>query len=258
MTARCSNSFGHPVPLVAGRLQRPGADARGRVLKTQFTDTSDTLSLDIASAYSIPELKRLERTFVYSRGGEGTLEVRDEVVFTKPQKFGTALITFGEWQRIGQDKLLIQDGDAAVQVQLTAGGGELEIVSEEIHEDLAAKRVPTRIGINFKEPVTQGSITVTLCSDPKRRSRDQRATSRRSDRGGRSARRHGSDLNLARRSQRAEDSLGDGEGEAAAIGRIVEPGGIVPVGEESAFNQDGGLWMADEHDEVAVDAGHGR
>ena len=50
------SSFGHPVPLVAGRLQRTGAAARGRVVRTDFTDEQDTLVLDIASAYDEPAL----------------------------------------------------------------------------------------------------------------------------------------------------------------------------------------------------------
>jgi hypothetical protein len=61
------NSFGHAVPVVAGKLQRPGAEARAVVLRTDFTDQADTLVLDIRSAYAVSELQKLERTFVFQR-----------------------------------------------------------------------------------------------------------------------------------------------------------------------------------------------
>ncbi len=38
------NSFGHPVPLVAGQLQRTGAVAKAKVLKSELTDNRDTLA----------------------------------------------------------------------------------------------------------------------------------------------------------------------------------------------------------------------
>jgi len=44
------NSFGHPVPRVAGQLQETGAKAAARVLKTDFTDAADTLVLDLSAA----------------------------------------------------------------------------------------------------------------------------------------------------------------------------------------------------------------
>ncbi|MDQ2687307.1 MAG: heparinase, partial [Armatimonadota bacterium] len=46
------NSFGHAVPLVAGKLQREGANAQGKILRTDFTPAADTLAFDIASAYA--------------------------------------------------------------------------------------------------------------------------------------------------------------------------------------------------------------
>ncbi len=112
------NSFGHPVPIVAGKLQRPGLDARGRVVKTVFTDQGDTLVLDIQSAYDVPEIEKLERTFVYSREREGSLTVTDEVVFSEPRAFGTALVTFGTWRPELPGGLTIEDGDGAVKVEI--------------------------------------------------------------------------------------------------------------------------------------------
>ena len=78
------NSFGHSVPLVAGKMQDAGAKAKAVTLKTDFTDAQDTLVFDIRSAYSVPSLQKLTRTYVFSRAGAGSLTVTDDVAFSKP------------------------------------------------------------------------------------------------------------------------------------------------------------------------------
>ncbi|MDH7568619.1 MAG: heparinase II/III family protein, partial [Armatimonadota bacterium] len=154
------NSYGHPVPVVAGQLQRAGADAKAAVLQADFTNQTDTLRLDLTSAYPVPDLQRLERTFIYSREGEGSLTITDRVDMKSPQTFGTALITRGTWQRQPDGSLLITDVDQAVRVAIDAGGAEYALQAEEIREDAPVR--PTRIGINLAKPVTAATITLTI------------------------------------------------------------------------------------------------
>lgn len=154
------NSWGHPVPVVAGKLQRPGAEARARVLDTAFTEDSDSLRLDLRSAYECPELKRLERTFSYTRVGTGEFTVRDDVVFETPQSFGTALITTGEVKQVDQRTLLITNAEEKVRVEIDAGGSPFSIKTEQITEDSPIK--PTRIGIELDDPVTTAFITTMI------------------------------------------------------------------------------------------------
>jgi hypothetical protein len=156
------NSFGHPVPLVAGKLQRTGSQARARVVSHNSTDDTDTLVLDISSAYDVPELKKLERTFVYSRLGAGSLSVTDEVTFSKPCDFGTALVTFEKWQELPDSSVKIYDQKEALHVNITATGADFKIVPDTIHEDLSARKEPTRLGINLTQPVTGAVLRVTL------------------------------------------------------------------------------------------------
>ena len=156
------NSFGHPVPRVAGRLQANGRAARGKVLRMEFTDKADTLVLDIRSAYKVAELKKLERTFVYSRQGAGRLTVRDEVAFSTAKEFETALITMGRWKKLGPKSLVVRDGDEAVRVDIEAEGGGFEIHAEQIKEDVRAASLPTRLGIKLKKPVTKAAVTMTI------------------------------------------------------------------------------------------------
>ena len=156
------NSFGHPVPRVAGRLQRAGRNARAKVLRTDFTDRADTLVLDIASAYDVKTLQALTRTFVFSRKGAGSLTVTDSVAFAKPESFGTALMTLGEWKQIGRDTLEVRDGDSAVRVRIDTGGAEFRIEAAKLTADVRTKRKPVRIGINLAQPVTKAAITMTI------------------------------------------------------------------------------------------------
>jgi hypothetical protein len=154
------NSWGHSVPVVAGKLQRTGAQARAEVMDSAFTEESDTLRLDLRSAYDCPELKRLERTFSYIRVGTGALTVHDDVVFETPQSFGTALITTGDVKQVSPGTLLISNGEEKQTVEIDCGGSSFSIRIEQITEDSSIK--PTRIGIELDGPVTAAFITTTI------------------------------------------------------------------------------------------------
>jgi hypothetical protein len=156
------NSFGHPVPRVAGKLQREGRQAAAKVLKTEFTDEKDTLVLDIRSCYDVPELAKLVRTFVFSRKGRGSLVVSDEVEFTAPQEFETALITLSPWKQLSADTLQVGEGAPAVEVKISSGKHPFRIQAEEIHEDLPGKVVPKRLAVVLTEPVRNATIRVTI------------------------------------------------------------------------------------------------
>lgn len=153
------NSFGHDVPMVAGKLQRTGAAARAKVVKTEFTDEADTLTLDITSAYPVPELEKLTRTWVYSRAGTGSLTVTDHAVFKSPQSFGTALITLGKWTQADASHLTIVDGKERCEAEITASG-PIAVEPTVIREN--ASVTPTRLGVNLKEKGTEATITIRL------------------------------------------------------------------------------------------------
>lgn len=158
------NSFGHAVPRVAGRLQETGPKAAARVLKTEFTDAADTLVLDLSSAYKVEGLIKLERTFVFSREGEGRLTITDEVEFDSPRAFGTALVTFDPWKQIDARRLHVGNRPDGVVVTLAATGGEMQIHAEPIQEDLPGGRIPTRLGIDLARPAVKAKITLAIAS----------------------------------------------------------------------------------------------
>jgi len=154
------NSYGHPVPVAAGKLQREGREAQAKVLRADFSAQADTLQLDISSAYAVPELKALERTFVYSREKAGSLTVADRVEYKSPQAFGTALLTLGTWEQLQDGSLVVRDGKAAVRVEVDAGGAAWTVQAEEIVENAPVK--PTRLGIKLTKPAVSASITMKI------------------------------------------------------------------------------------------------
>lgn len=156
------NSFGHPVPRVAGQLQATGRQAAARVLKAEFTDQADTLVLDLRSAYRVKELQKLQRAFHFVREGGGCLSVTDEVAFAAPASFETALVTFGPWKQLAPGRLLVGPAGSAVRVEIDTRGKPFEVRAEEIHEDLPGKRVPVRIGISLAEPVREAAVRLTI------------------------------------------------------------------------------------------------
>jgi hypothetical protein len=156
------NSFGHSVPRVAGKLQKSGAKAAARDIQTEFTPASDAYRMDIRSAYAVPELSKLVRSFVFSRRSEGSLQVTDEVSFATPQSFGTAMITFSPWKELSAGKLRIGQAPDAVEVTIATDGPSFRLAPEEIHENLHGNRVPIRLGIELVEPVRAAKITVTI------------------------------------------------------------------------------------------------
>jgi hypothetical protein len=155
------NSYGHPVPVVAGQLQKEGADRQAKVLRSEFTDAADTLVLDLSGGYEVPELQSLTRTFVYSREGEGSLTITDEVTFESPQTFGSALVTKGSWLQVAPDRLFIYDLDQAVEVTVSVEGGAYQVSAEEIEEEGPPAPI-TRLGLQLADPVTRATVKLDI------------------------------------------------------------------------------------------------
>jgi hypothetical protein len=156
------NSFAHPVPLIGGKLQRAGRQAAGKILKAEFTEKEDILSLDLKSVYAVKELQHLVRTFTFSREGRGSLTVTDEVKLSKPTTFETALITLLKWEREGTDRLIVGTGSQAVEVRIDAGDLGLEIEGERVDENVRTRTKPTRIRLGVKKPLLQARVTITV------------------------------------------------------------------------------------------------
>ncbi|MES2653083.1 MAG: heparinase II/III family protein [Bacteroidota bacterium] len=157
-TYKTIGSFGHPVPLVAGTQQQPGVQARSRTVRTDFTKKKDNITLDIASAYDVPGLKKLERTMDYDRTGAGSITFTDSFEYAKSEGFETAISTRSEWKQTSDNTLLLTRGNEKMLVTFSSPGNKLLLKSEEISEGGTPY---TRIGISVSKPVTEGQIIIT-------------------------------------------------------------------------------------------------
>ena len=153
------NSYGHQVPVVGGMLQTVGAQARGKVLATDFTPGLDSCLLDLTSCYEVEALQKLTREFQYSRAGLGKLTVTDHVVFSPPTDFGSALITLAEWKAEGDDTVILARDGQSLRVKINVAGGKLRPIQA---EKLPDGEKPARLGLNFAAPVTEATIRLEI------------------------------------------------------------------------------------------------
>ena len=153
------NSWGHPVPLVAGTKQCTGREHKGVIQGRAFSDESDTLQIDLSAAYDVPTLRTLQRSFKFNRK-DNTVKVVDSVQFTRPDSFGTAIITYSGFKLVSPNEILFMHDNTVVRVLLSAAGGTLKVTPDTIDEDAVAGVKPIRIGIDFLAPVTTATIEV--------------------------------------------------------------------------------------------------
>jgi hypothetical protein len=156
------NSFGHSVPVIAGKLQRQGADARAVVIETNFSDAADKLTLDLTSAYTVPTLQKLERSFEFRRGQNPSLTVQDNVSFTSLETFETALVTWSEWKQLSPLELLFTEGKDSVHVRIDTKGIPFEITSKQLEADVTTPKRATRLGLKLLQPLTNGIVRLTI------------------------------------------------------------------------------------------------
>ena len=156
------NSFGHSAPVVAGQLQIPGREAAAKVLKTDFTDDTDTIVMDLAAAYQVEGLEKLERVFTYSRKGEGSLTMTDQFAYASPQLFETAIMTLGGAEKTGPASILFYDKRQAVRADIEAPGAEIAIRIEALDVNLRGSNKATRVAIALAQPAASGTVTVRI------------------------------------------------------------------------------------------------
>lgn len=158
------SSYGHPVPRVAGELQREGRAHAARIILTSFTEKEDQVVLDLREAYAVPGLKSLVRTFTLRRAPQPEIIITDDVEFTGPELFETALVTFEKWRERKPGRLKVGEGESTLQVVIECNHA-WELRPETLPEELPSKRQAVRLGLALLAPVRQARITVTIRPD---------------------------------------------------------------------------------------------
>jgi hypothetical protein len=162
-TIQCIASYGHPVPLIAGKQQLDGEKSQAKIVKTTFTDAQDAVVMDIKSAYPVPTLTNLIREFTYDRAGKGTFKVQDDFEFTTDELFETAIITRAKWKIIDKQQIEFSTASGKVRATIQSTAGAFSLSSETNNEE---KPAYDRIAIRLNKPVKKGTITITYTLVP--------------------------------------------------------------------------------------------
>lgn len=158
-TYKILNSFGHPVPVVAGQLQLDATKIHPKVLTTHFTEKHDEISIDLKPAYGVSGLKKLTRTMRFTRSGAGAVEIEDTVVFKAPMTFELALPALGSVKQMDSHTIeFALNGETIIAEVETPDG--FEITRERV-EELDAPAF-TRIGLKLLKPVINATVKVTF------------------------------------------------------------------------------------------------
>ncbi|MEK6795636.1 MAG: heparinase II/III family protein [Spirochaetota bacterium] len=162
--SRALSSFGHSVPVIDGKFQRPGRDAEAKIVETAFTDASDRFIIDITSAYDEVEgVTGLKRTFVFHRSPAVSASVSDTFTAERAMSFGTAVLTYDKWMKTAPDTILIYSGKQALEVKVNAGSEKFTFRESIIDEDMGYKlSKPVRIGIDLEQPVKSAVVTLRI------------------------------------------------------------------------------------------------
>lgn len=155
-TIRGINSWGHPVPVIDGQLQRDATQVVARVLKHQFSNTEDRLVIDMAGAYPVQEIRLLTRSMIHQRTDSGNVLIEDRFEFTSPKRFEVAAICSGNWQLVGQGGFECWQKKQHVRAYVESSAA-YEFVNESITEEGLAF---TRIAVRLKTPQTRGFVRI--------------------------------------------------------------------------------------------------
>ena len=159
------NSWGHPVPVINGEKQPAGAEYCGTILQHEARNGYQAAVIDLKNAYSYHGLLQLTRTVRNDARIRNSIKivVRDNVEFNIPSHFGTAIITF-EHFTVEDHRITFTGDGKTVTAEISSEGGEIKLTPEPIQENSSSGKTATRIGIDFKQPIRSGSITVIYTS----------------------------------------------------------------------------------------------
>ena len=160
------NSYGHPVPVVAGQLQETRRQSAAKIVRQAFSDARDSLELDISAAYHVAGLEKLHRVYSHDRAAR-TILIADEVRFTSPQTFSVPIVTYREVIRKSDNTLYLHDKKTrCVEVRIETEGGAWKLEDELIENP--GKTSPRRLAVTFEQPVAAARVhfTIAPCAMP--------------------------------------------------------------------------------------------
>lgn len=152
-----ASSFGHPVPCINGFLQGAGGAFQAKLLEFHETEDGVSFSLDLIGAYPpSAKLKKLERTFVFSRN-KRELTITDSFELLSPGSFTDALIAYQNFQNVGDSEWRTRELTIKVESQDQLSFSCKKIEAKNNHGEL----FPYRLSYTATE-VSSGKIVTTI------------------------------------------------------------------------------------------------
>ncbi len=154
-TSKILNSYGHDVPVVAGKLQMTGAAAKGVITEPVFTEDKSSILIDMTSCYAVEELVSLTRRFTFDRVNHKII-ITDNVEFSSPQTFEDAIITTSSLRVNSNSLVQFYDQKSVVTAAISVNGSDWTLDKEVIENPNHIS--PTRIGIKLTKPVLKATV----------------------------------------------------------------------------------------------------
>ena len=152
------NSYGHPVPVVGGKLQKGGRKAAAKVLRTEFTDDKDVIELDCTAAYDVPALKSLVRTMTFDRARD-VVTISDAVSFSEPTAFEVPVVTYREWKANGDfTAFTFKKSPRTHRTLRMAVRSSAPVAFRDEKIENPGKPDVTRLAFTFVQPVTNATF----------------------------------------------------------------------------------------------------
>ena len=158
------NSYGHPVPKIAGELQKTGAQYKGEMLKREFSEKFDRFDLDLSGAYECTKAApgSIVREMHFNRAAS-KLAIVDRFKMANAVAFESAIATYADVKKSENGKTLIltaksKSGKTTVvaRVEIGVKGGAWHL--EEKILDNPGKASVKRIAVVFDQPVKDAVV----------------------------------------------------------------------------------------------------
>jgi hypothetical protein len=150
------SSWGHPVPVVAGKLQLQANTTRPHVISTNFSEGFDEIIIDMKNAYSVSSLRSLTRTMLHDRSNSGSVSITDRFEFNEPEAFEVAITTLGNWRQNPDGSIDLWQKNEHLTASIESSS-PIILKSENSNEEGLSF---TRIGVYLRNPQKSGFIKV--------------------------------------------------------------------------------------------------
>ncbi|KKI89472.1 hypothetical protein WQ54_25900 [Bacillus sp. SA1-12] len=161
-TILCNGSQGHSVPIINNQFQAEGASHFATEKDVSITDDKDIFEIEMANAYAVKSLQKLQRKFSWKKGTKPELILRDTYLFSEQpnsivERFITPLLQITE-----DHEGIIFNGTQRVKVKYNPNQLELTIRENEFLNHFGQKEDILMLDFSVKEPIESVQVEIVF------------------------------------------------------------------------------------------------